>query len=121
MKPAPRPRRGTPTIPKASGPDPAAPTTAPAGPGDGAGAPPAPRTRAKLTVTMDADDLGRARTAWRLACAQPGADYPSLTAWVARLITDATTDIENRLNGGRPLPPTPAGVIPTGRPAGGTR
>lgn len=119
MKPAPRPRRGTPTIPKASGPDPAAPTTAPAGPG--AGAPPAARTRAKLTVTMDADDLGRARTAWRLACAQPGADYPSLTAWVARLITDATTDIENRLNGGRPLPPTPAGVIPTGRPAGGSR
>lgn len=119
MKPAPRPRRGTPTIPKASGPDPAAPTTAPAGPG--AGAPPAPRTRAKLTVTMDADDLGRARTAWRLACAQPGADYPSLTAWVARLIVDATTDIENRLNGGRPLPPTPAGVIPTGRPVGGSR
>ena len=119
MKPAPRPRRGTPTIPKASGPDPAAPTTAPAGPG--AGAPPAARTRAKLTVTMDADDLGRARTAWRLACAQPGADYPSLTAWVARLITDATTDIENRLNGGRPRPPPPPGGIPTGRPAGGSR
>lgn len=119
MKPAPRPRRGTPTIPKASGPDPAAPTTAPAGPG--AGAPPAARTRAKLTVTMDADDLGRARTAWRLACAQPGADYPSLTAWVARLIVDATADIENCLNDGRPLPPTPAGVIPTGRPVGGSR
>ena len=121
MKPAPRPRRGTPTIPKASGPDPAAPTPAPAGPRARAGAPPAPRTRAKLTVTMDADDLGRARTAWRLACAQPGADYPSLTAWVARLITDATTDIENRLNGGQPPPPPPAGGLPPGRPAGGTR
>ena len=117
MKPAPRPRRGTPTIPKASGPDPAAPI------GTGASAPATARTRvrAKLTITMDADDLGRARTAWRLACAQPGADYPSLTAWVARLITDATADIENCLNDGRPLPPPPAGVIPTGRPVGGSR
>ena len=71
-------------------------------------------TLAKLTVRLPADDLGRARTAWRIACAQPGSDYPTFGQWVVTALMAATETVEADHNAGRPLDPTPAGVIPTG-------
>ncbi|VEG29988.1 hypothetical protein [Actinomyces howellii] len=107
---------------KATVPDPAAgqeqlPATGQvAGNGTVASSQPAP-ARAKLTIRMDVEDLGRARTAWRISCAQPGSDYPTFGQWVAALLMQATEAIEADHNGGRPLAPTPAGVLPTGNAA----
>ena len=124
MKPQPRTRKApdldqlraaaaTPVL-KANGPDPAAPVNSNTGKTGTAGNASGAVTK-KLTIRMDEDDLGRARSAWRLACANSG-EYPSFTAWVVEQINTATRDVEIRLAGGHELTPTPAGVIPTGRP-----
>jgi len=102
------------TVLKANGPDPAAPVNSNTGKTGTAGNASGAVTK-KLTIRMDEDDLGRARSAWRLACANSG-EYPSFTAWVVEQINTATRDVEIRLAGGHELAPTPAGVIPTGRP-----
>ncbi|WP_159626723.1 hypothetical protein [Actinomyces sp. zg296] len=61
---------------------------------------------------MDADALGRARTAWR---AQNAADldrpYQTFGQWIAAIIERAVTDAEGRLNNGEPFDPTPPGQI----------
>lgn len=82
-----------------------------------AGSQPSPPAQAKLTIRMDANDLGRARTAWRIACAQPGSDYPTFGQWAASALIAATEAAEANHNGGQPFPPTPAGVLPTGNAA----
>lgn len=121
MKPQPR----RPTIPKATSPDPTKPrdsrqqqAQSPATPATTAittnrSAPPT-ASQTKLTIRMDPTDLGRARTAWRIACAQPGDDYPAFGRWVANQVMAATERIEAEHNAGVPFTPTPAGVIPTG-------
>jgi hypothetical protein len=121
MKPQPR----QPTIPKATSPDPTKPrdsrqqqAQSPATPATTAittnrSAPPT-ASQTKLTIRMDPTDLGRARTAWRIACAQPGDDYPTFGRWVANQVMAATERIEAEHNAGVPFTPTPAGVIPTG-------
>lgn len=121
MKPQPR----RPTIPKATSPDPIKPRGSRQqqvqSPATNAiitkrSAPPT-ASQTKLTIRIDPDDLGRARTAWRIACAQPGADYPTFGRWVANQVMTATERIEAEHNNGQPLTPTPAGVIPTGNAA----
>ncbi|SPT55032.1 Uncharacterised protein [Actinomyces bovis] len=111
MKPKPKPRKAI-TVPKATGPDPAelpaatnASKTSNAGQGE----------MRRLTVRISADDLGRARSAWRLVCARGAGDYPAFGAWVVAALNSATAEVEESLNGGESLAPTPAGVIPTGR------
>lgn len=94
-------------------PDPAETTGQPPATSPVASNPPRSATLAKLTVRMDADDLGRARSAWRIACAH-STDYPTFGQWAATALMAATEAVEADHNGGHPLDPTPAGVIPTG-------
>lgn len=119
MKPQPRPRR-TPNVPKAVGPDPAALTAGQAanasiasndGGGDGTEAP----VLKKITVRVPIELAGRARTVWRLENAQPGSLVRPYHELIADWIEAGVTEAEQRLNDGRPLPPTPAGQIPRGR------
>ena len=128
MKPQPRPRR-TPNVPKAVGPDPAALTAGQAanasiasndgkssnsgndGGGDGTEAP----VLKKITVRVPIELAGRARTVWRLENAQPGSLVRPYHERIADWIEAGVTEAEQRLNDGRPLPPTPAGQIPRGR------
>ena len=122
----PQPRRKV-SIPKAGGPDPAALTAGqPAnasiasnssnagndGGADGAGAP----VLKKITVRVPAELAGRARSVWRLESAQPGTPFRAYHELIADWIEAGVTEAEQRLNDGRPLPPTPAGQIPRGRP-----
>ncbi|WP_136192971.1 hypothetical protein [Actinomyces procaprae] len=127
MKPQPRPRRKAVSIPKAAGPDPAA-LTAEANDSragnagndsgtSGDGRRGSAREVGRLSIRMDADMLGRARSAWRAeAAASLGQPYRPFGQWVADLIEQATLDAEARLNGGAPFTPTPPGEIPYGRP-----
>ena len=125
MKPQPRPRR-TPNVTKAVGPDPAALTasqTANAsiasndgkssngGGGDGTDAP----VLKKITVRIPAQLAGRARSVWRLENAQPGSLVRPYHELIADWIEAGVTEVEQRLNDGQALPPTPAGQIPRGR------
>lgn len=128
MKPQP-PRRKV-SIPKATGPDPAALTAGQAaiasiasnvgnrdnagndGGADGADAP----VLKKITVRIPAELAGRARSVWRLESAQPDAPFRPYHELIADWIEAGVTEAEQRLNGGRPLTPTPAGQIPRGRP-----
>ena len=122
----PQPRRKV-SIPKATGPDPAALTAGQAanasnignrgnagndGGADGAEAP----LLKKITVRIPAELAGRARSVWRLESAQPDTPYRSYSELIADWIEDGVTEAEQRLNGGRPLTPTPPGQIPRGRP-----
>lgn len=132
MKPQPRPRQ-TVSIPKATGPDPAALTAGQtaiagnasnstnasrasndgnAGSDGGADAP----VLKKITVRVPVELAGRARSVWRLESAQPDAPFRSYNKLMTDFIEAGVTEAEERLNGGRPLPPTPAGQIPRGRP-----
>ena len=52
---------------------------------------------------------------WRLESAQPYTPYRSYNELMTDFIEAGVTEAEERLNGGRPLPPTPAGQIPRGR------
>lgn len=70
-----------------------------------------------MTVRVPSELLDRARSAWRNAAAEPGGDYPSFQAWVTQALTSAVEASERDHNHGRPWKPTPAGTIPTGRPA----
>lgn len=127
----PQPRRKV-SIPKATGPDPAALTAGQAaiagfasiasndgkssnsgndGGGDGTEAP----VLKKITVRVPAELAGRARTVWRLENAQPGSLVRPYHELIADWIEAGVTEAEQRLNDGRPLPPTPAGQIPRGR------
>ena len=126
----PQPRRRAVSIPKAGGPDPAALTAGQAtnasiasnvgnssnagndGGADGAGAP----VLKKITVRVPAELAGRARSVWRLESAQPDTPFRSYNELMTDFIEAGVTEAEERLNGGRPLPPTPAGQIPRGRP-----
>lgn len=113
------------TIPKATGPDPAALnaiTPSNAGVANNASVTSDSRSdrhvvTKNLTVRIPVELADRARSAWRLAAAEPGGAYPTFSAWIAALIENGVTDIEAAHNEGRPLVPTPAGTIPTGRPA----
>ena len=122
----PQPRRRAVSIPKATGPDPAALTASKAGNvaiagnvsnagnnggADGADAP----ILKKITVRVPAELAGRARTVWRLESAQPGSLVRPYHELIADWIEAGVTEAEQRLNDGRPLPPTPAGQIPRGR------
>lgn len=124
----PQPRRKV-SIPKATGPDPAALTAGQAANasrasndgkasnsgndagGDGTDAP----ALKKITVRVPIELAGRARTVWRLENAQPGSLVRPYHELIADWIEAGVTEAEQRLNDGRPLPPTPAGQIPRGR------
>lgn len=121
----PQPRRKV-SIPKATGPDPAALTAGQAanasntsnsgnagndGGGDGTDAP----VLKKITVRVPIELAGRARSVWRLENAQPGSLVRPYHELIADWIEAGVTEAEQRLNGGRPLSPTPAGQIPRGR------
>lgn len=119
----PQPRRRAVSIPKATGPDPAALTASQTGNAsnssnagndggaDGADAP----ILKKITVRVPIELAGRARTVWRLENAQPGSLVRPYHELIADWIEAGVTEAEQRLNDGRPLPPTPAGQIPRGR------
>lgn len=124
----PQPRRKV-SIPKATGPDPAALTASQAanasnasndgkssnsgndGGGDGTEAP----VLKKITVRVPAELAGRARSVWRLENAQPGSLVRPYHKLIADWIEAGVTEAEQRLNDGQALPPTPAGQIPRGR------
>lgn len=67
----------------------------------------------KMTVTIDADLLDRARSAF--LADGPRRGLRSLSAWIAEAIETKTLAAEDRLNDGQPFEGTPTGVIPTGR------
>ena len=128
----PQPRRRAVSIPKATGPDPAALTASKAGNAaiagkagnagnvgnagntGGAGGADAPVLK-KITIRVPIELAGRARTVWRLENAQPGSLVRPYHELIADWIEAGVTEAEQRLNDGRPLPPTPAGQIPRGR------
>ena len=122
----PQPRRRAVSIPKATGPDPAALTASKAGNAaiagnvgnagnnGGAGGTDAPVLK-KITIRVPIELAGRARSVWRLESAQPYTPYRSYNELMTDFIEAGVTEAEERLNGGRPLPPTPAGQIPRGR------
>ena len=125
----PQPRRRAVSIPKATGPDPAALTAGQvanasnasnvgnkgnAGNNGGAGGTDAPVLK-KITIRVPIELAGRARSVWRLESAQPYTPYRSYNELMTDFIEAGVTEAEERLNGGRPLPPTPAGQIPRGR------
>jgi len=129
VKPDPKPRPRV-SIPKAVGPDPAALTASQAanasiasnignsskagndGRTDGADAP----LLKKITIRVPIELAGRARSVWRLESAQPDAPFRTYSELISDWIEAGVTEAEQRLNGGRPLTPTPAGQIPRGRP-----
>ena len=119
----PQPRRRAVSIPKATGPDPAALTAGQAAnasnssnAGNDAGAHDADApVLKKITIRVPIELAGRARSVWRLECAQPYTPYRSYNELMTDFIEAGVTEAEQRLNGGRPLPPTPAGQIPRGR------
>ena len=126
----PQPRRRAVSIPKATGPDPAALTadqaanasnasnagnSGNAGNNGGAGGTDAPVLK-KITIRVPIELAGRARSVWRLESAQPHTPYRSYNELMTDFIEAGVTEAEERLNGGQPLPPTPAGQIPRGRP-----
>ena len=126
----PQPRRRAVSIPKATGPDPAALTASQTGnaaiaSNDGnrdnagnasvAGNTDAPVLK-KITIRVPIELAGRARTVWRLESAQPYTPYRSYNELITDWIEAGVTEAEQRLNDGRPLTPTPAGQIPRGRP-----
>ena len=135
MKPQPRPRR-TVSVPKATGPDPAALTagqTAIAGNAsnstnasrasndgnagnDGGGGGADVPVLKKITVRVPIELAGRARSVWRLESAQPDTPFRSYNELIADWIEAGVTEAEQRLNNGQPLPSTPAGQIPRGHP-----
>ena len=122
----PQPRRRAVSIPKATGPDPAALTAGQtanasnagnrgnAGNNGGAGGTDAPVLK-KITIRVPIELAGRARSVWRLESAQPYTPYRSYNKLMTDFIEAGVTEAEERLNGGQPLPPTPAGQIPRGR------
>ena len=122
----PQPRRRAVSIPKATGPDPAALTAGQAanasnagnrdnaGNDSVAGDTDAPVLK-KITVRIPAELAGRARSVWRLESAQPDTPFRAYHELIADWIEAGVTEAEERLNGGQPLPPTPAGQIPRGR------
>lgn len=122
----PQPRRRAVSIPKATGPDPAALTASIAGSAGSAGnsanasiAGKASNNAAnitKVTVRIPTELAGRARSVWRLESAQPDAPFRTYSELIADWIEAGVTEVEQRLNDGRPLTPTPAGQIPRGRP-----
>lgn len=125
MKPRPRPR--TVSVPKATGPDPAALNAANTGNAGnasnsanasnaGRAGNPARADTTKLTVRIPAELAGRARSVWRLESAQPDTPFRAYHELIADFIEAGVTEAEQRLNNGRRLPPTPAGQIPRGRP-----
>lgn len=117
MKPNPKPRKPL-AIPKATGPDPAALTaskptetsrTSRTSRASGASGRPG---KEQLAIWMDADVLGRARTAWRAeSVADVNNPYMPFSQWIATLIESAVIDSEQRLNHGLPYRPTPKGQI----------
>lgn len=126
----PQPRRRAVSIPKATGPDPAALTASQAAnasiaSNDGnrdnagndsiAGNTDAPVLK-KITVRIPIELAGRARSVWRLESAQPETAFRSFSELIADWIEAGVTEAEQRLNDGRPLRPTPAGQIPRGQP-----
>jgi len=122
----PQPRRRAVSIPKATGPDPAALTAGQAanasnasnsgnaGNNGGTGGTDAPVLK-KITVRVPIELAGRARSVWRLESAQPYTPYRSYNELMTDFIEAGVTEAEERLNDGQPLPPTPAGQIPRGR------
>ena len=121
----PQPRRRAVSIPKATGPDPAALTAGQAGHASNVGnsgnagndgEDGAPVLK-KITVRIPVELAGRARSVWRLESAQPGIPFRPYREMIADWIEAGVTEAEQRLNDGRPLPPTPAGQIPRGRPS----
>lgn len=124
MKPTPRPRR---TVPKATGPDPAAPrTTSPEAVVDNARNTIKARNtgntrkagnagradKVKVSLYLPRDLVEEARTAWISEWSPDGC--PNFSAWVARAVEAELR--RARGDAGHPLEPTPAGRIPTGRP-----
>ncbi|WP_454921409.1 hypothetical protein [Actinomyces naeslundii] len=125
----PQPRRRAVSIPKATGPDPAALTAGQAanasiasndgnrdnGGNDSVAGDTDASVLKKITVRIPAELAGRARSVWRLESAQPDTPFRAYHELIADWIEAGVTEAEERLNGGQPLPPTPAGQIPRGR------
>lgn len=122
MRPTPRARR---TIPKAPGPDPAAPrtsTTSTAGNTSSAGSTSTTNStgstkKTKITFYIPADLANEARSAWRITTSQPGSPCPSFSSWLTSLIEKEIHQARANHNNNQPLTPTPPGQIPTRRPA----
>ena len=123
----PRPPRRKVSIPKATGPDPAALTAGQAAnasitsnssnaANDGGDSSADAPLLKKITVRIPAELAGRARTVWRIESAQPGIPFRPYREMIAEWIEAGVTEAEQRLNDGQPLTPTPAGQIPRGRP-----
>lgn len=121
MKPSPKPTEPV-FIPKAGGPDPAALTaeTTANMTNDASRTSGTKRTSSangrsgkdQLAIWMDADVLGRARTAWRIeSVADVDNPFMNFSQWIASLIEAAVIDSEQRLNHGLPWRPTPKGQI----------
>lgn len=121
----PQPRRRAVSIPKATGPDPAALTASSAAIAGNTsndanasknGKVGSATDTQKITIRIPAELAGRARSVWRLKNAQPGAPYVPYQELISGWIEAGVTEAEQHLNGGQPLPPTPPGQIPRGRP-----
>lgn len=70
--------------------------------------------RSKISVYVPTEIADRARSAWRMTGVVPGQEYLSFSAWVSQAIERAVLEAEQELNQGRPFPPTPVGISPTG-------
>ncbi len=124
MKPSPKPRKPL-AIPKASGPDPAALTAEVTASKTEETSRTSSTSRTsrtsrvsgrpgkeQLAIWMDADVLGRARSAWRAeSVADVNNPYMPFSQWIANLIETAVIDSEQRLNHGLPYRSTPKGQI----------
>lgn len=69
----------------------------------------------KVTATIEADLLGRARSAFLID--GPLRGVRSFSNWISEAIEEKTTAVELDRNGGKRFPSTAPGTIPTGRRA----
>ena len=72
-----------------------------------------PASTGKVTATIDADLLGRARSAFLID--GPLRGVRSFSNWISEAIEEKTTAVELDRNGGQQFPSTAPGTIPTGR------
>ena len=73
----------------------------------------AARGTQKVTATINADLLGRARSAFLID--GPLRGVRSFSNWISEAIEEKTTAVEVDRNGGQQFPSTAPGTIPTGR------
>lgn len=123
MKPQPRSRKPI-TIPKATGPDPAALTTHNTShPSDNRDASYASDSRdasvgrvGQLSLRGDTALFDELRGAWRhVTAANPDQGLVSFGPWVCQILETALTDLRHEHNQGQPFPHIPPGNIPRAR------